>query len=75
MKKPSALKQGSPNQDTYNIATLQRYVTFCYPLEMNVHDGHNTTYLQRDIVKRDTPNDSAPNNLITTDYSIVDITI
>jgi len=34
-------------------------------------DTYNTASLQRDIVKRDTPNDSELNNLITTDYSIV----
>lgn len=51
-----ALKQGNPNQDTCNIATLIRYVNFCYLLEINVHDGHNTDSLQRDIVKCDTPN-------------------
>lgn len=31
----------------------------------------NTASLQRDIVKRDTPNDSGLNNLRTADYSIV----
>ena len=40
---------------------------------MNVHDGHYTDSLQRDVVKRDTPNDSALNNLITTEYVIIGI--
>ncbi len=50
-----AQKQGSPNQDTYNIVAHLKYVTFCYPLEVNVHDGHNTDSLQRDIMKRNSP--------------------
>lgn len=38
---------------------------------MNAHGGYNIATLQRDVVKRDTPNDSVLNSLITTDYSIV----
>ena len=41
----------------YNIATLQRYVTFCYPLEITVHNRYNTASLQRDIVKHYSPID------------------
>lgn len=48
MMNTSALKQGSPHQDTYNTASLQR-----------------------DIAKRDTPNDSGLNNLKTADYLMV----
>lgn len=48
-----------------------KYVTFCYLLEINVHDGHNTAPLQRDIVKCYGLVNSVLNNLITTDYMIV----
>ena len=66
-----ALKQGSPNQGTYNIATLIRYVNFCYLLEINVHDGHNTDSLQRDIVKCDTPNGIVEKSHLSTEYTII----
>ena len=53
-----ALKQVPKNfRGRYNIATLIRYITFYYLLEVNVHGGHNTYSLQRDIVKRYSPND------------------
>jgi len=40
---------------------------------MNVHDGHNASSLQRDVVKCYTPNDSVLNNLITADYMMIGI--
>ena len=48
-------------------------ITNCYPLEMNVHDGHNTVSLQRGIVFHDRPNDPALNKLITTEHMIIGI--
>ncbi len=48
-----------------------KYVSFCYSLEIGVHDGHNTDSFQRYVVECDTPNDSVLDNLATTGYLIV----
>lgn len=62
----------TPFQGTRKFSgTLQyshpsKYVTFCYPLEINVYDGHNTASFQKGITKRYSPNDSVLNNLRTT---------
>lgn len=56
-----------------NTSITQNSITFCYPLEINVHAGHTIPSLQRYVVKYDTPNDSVLNNLITTMYMIIGI--